>query len=300
MTSTDCHPFETSRKRRRGLCLGNAGAARRPRRARRQGADREARPQRPVPVRLGTALSRSAACAPAASTAASGTIMFAIDSRGGPRPVASLGSGAIGGAVDSDSAGCRFDPCLPNHPASRFAGCARSQGFGELAERQGIAVLTRRNRKVGQVRLLHSPPNSCVTSPTAEAMRSDRIQSEFKSPVTHHPASRCALRRMPSEALAEEGICPRSPIGRGPGLNPGKCGFDARRGYARVAQRQRQRLQTPLSGRSNRPSRTIWIAPFAKWSKASVLHTDSTEVRILDGAPNNATHVSRRSDGGGR
>jgi hypothetical protein len=24
-----------------------------------------------------------------------------------------------------------------------------------------------------------------VTSPTAEAMRSDRIQSEFKSPVTH-------------------------------------------------------------------------------------------------------------------
>jgi SEC-C motif-containing protein len=32
------------------------------------------------------------------------------------------------------------------------------QGFGELAERQGIAVLTRRDRKVGQVRLLHSPP----------------------------------------------------------------------------------------------------------------------------------------------
>ena len=26
----------------------------------------------------------------------------------------SLGSGAIGGAADSDSAGCRFDPCLPN------------------------------------------------------------------------------------------------------------------------------------------------------------------------------------------
>jgi hypothetical protein len=32
-----------------------------------------------------------------------------------------LGSGAIGGAADSDSAGCRFDPCLPNHPASRCA-----------------------------------------------------------------------------------------------------------------------------------------------------------------------------------
>ena len=30
--------------------------------------------------------------------------------------------------------------------------------FGELAERQGIAVLTRRDLRVGQVRLLHSPP----------------------------------------------------------------------------------------------------------------------------------------------
>ena len=29
---------------------------------------------------------------------------------------------------------------------------------GELAERQGIAVLTRRDLRVGQVRLLHSPP----------------------------------------------------------------------------------------------------------------------------------------------
>src|SRR5262249_52748983 len=31
--------------------------------------------------------------------------------------------------------------------------------FGELAERQGIAVLTRRDRKVAQVRSLHSPPS---------------------------------------------------------------------------------------------------------------------------------------------
>src|SRR3978361_1786979 len=30
--------------------------------------------------------------------------------------------------------------------------------YGELAERQGIAVLTRRDLRVGQVRLLHSPP----------------------------------------------------------------------------------------------------------------------------------------------
>jgi hypothetical protein len=125
-----------------------------------------------------------------------------------------------------------FDSCTLRHPASRCALKSAKPGLG--CDRT----------------------TARVTSPTAEAMRSDRIQSEFKSPVTHHPASRCALRRMPSEALAEEGICPRSPIGRGPGLNPGQCGFDARRGYARVAQRQRQRLQTPLSGRSNRPSRT--------------------------------------------
>jgi len=89
-TSTISRPFETSRKRRRGLCLGNAGAARRPRRARREGAEREARPQRPVPVRLGPAVSRSAACAPAASTAASGIITSAIRARpaqaAGPRP----------------------------------------------------------------------------------------------------------------------------------------------------------------------------------------------------------------------
>ena len=75
MTSINCRPFETSRKRRRGICLGNAGAARRPRRARRQGANRETRAQRPVPVRLRAAVSRNAACASAASTAASGTII---------------------------------------------------------------------------------------------------------------------------------------------------------------------------------------------------------------------------------
>ena len=149
----NCRPFETSHKRRRGLCFGNASAARRPRRARRQGADRETRAQRPVPVRLGTSVSKNAACAPAASTAANGTITCAIRAptthAAGPRPRCRLGSGAIGGAADSDSAGCRFDPCLPN----------QSTTAGELAERQGIAVLTRRDRKVRQVRLLHSPPS---------------------------------------------------------------------------------------------------------------------------------------------
>ena len=43
--STNSPPFETSRKRRRGLSFGNEGAARPPRRAWRQGTDREARAQ---------------------------------------------------------------------------------------------------------------------------------------------------------------------------------------------------------------------------------------------------------------
>src|SRR5689334_15053992 len=36
---------------------------------------------------------------------------------------------------------------------------------GELAERQGTAVLTRRDLRVGQVRLLHSPPIGCQLFP---------------------------------------------------------------------------------------------------------------------------------------
>jgi len=48
-------------KRRRGFQLRDAGQARRSRGARRQGADREARPQRPLPVRLAPPVSRPAA-----------------------------------------------------------------------------------------------------------------------------------------------------------------------------------------------------------------------------------------------
>ena len=74
-------------------------------------------------VWLGTPVSKSAAYAPAASTATSATITSAIS--------------------ESEVRGRTTESC---------------QGSGELAERQGIAVLTRRDRKVGQVRLLHSPP----------------------------------------------------------------------------------------------------------------------------------------------
>jgi hypothetical protein len=77
--STTSRAFEVTRKRRRGLSLGDPRQARRPRRARRQGADREARAQRPLPLRLRTQISRPAACAPAASPAANASTMCAIE-----------------------------------------------------------------------------------------------------------------------------------------------------------------------------------------------------------------------------
>ena len=83
MISTTCLAFEVTRKRRRGLSVRNARAPRRSHRPRRQGADRETRAQRPVPLRLRKKLSRHVACAPVASTAASGSITCAIEVCGG-------------------------------------------------------------------------------------------------------------------------------------------------------------------------------------------------------------------------
>src|SRR5580700_4275903 len=77
--STTCLAFEVTRKRRRGLSVRNTRAPRRSYRPRRQGADRETRAQRSVPVRLRQKLSKNVACAPVASTAASGSIMCAIE-----------------------------------------------------------------------------------------------------------------------------------------------------------------------------------------------------------------------------
>ena len=81
--STTCLAFEVTRKRRRGLSVRNARAPRRSHRPRRQGADRETRAQRSVPVRLRKKLSRNVACAPVASTAANASIMCAIEACNG-------------------------------------------------------------------------------------------------------------------------------------------------------------------------------------------------------------------------
>ena len=66
-------PFEPTGKRRSGIPVRDEGPAWAPGRPRRQGAGREARPERSLPLRLLEALSSVAACAWATSTVASGT-----------------------------------------------------------------------------------------------------------------------------------------------------------------------------------------------------------------------------------
>src|SRR5205085_11917988 len=80
--------------------------------------------------------------------------------------------------------------------ASEASGCAfdsrRGPHFGELAERQGIAVLTRRDRKVAQVRSLHSPPAFAPCGRQGSAS---------------HPRARRLSRR--SRKAKAEDACPR-------------------------------------------------------------------------------------------
>src|SRR5712691_2422958 len=139
--------------------------------------------------------SRRACCASSTSSRARGDTSRALSTRNGRRsrspasPLALLIS-AISPRSSTDRApsfylGTVRVRVLPRAPslqsqcvhvaqwtraeASEASGCAfesrRGRHFdndmstnGELAERQGTAVLTRRDLRVGQVRLLHSPP----------------------------------------------------------------------------------------------------------------------------------------------
>jgi hypothetical protein len=146
-------------------------------------------------VRFRTALSKNAACAPAASTAASATTMSAINQR------------TEGGRLTTDNRTSPYSVvCHPSSQPDEPSNLPRT--FGELAERQGIAVLTRRDRKVGQVRLLHSPPLCFprrsnlsgtnppavrASSPMAEAAASNPAQWAFKSPLAHQ--TDCSVRQ---------------------------------------------------------------------------------------------------------
>jgi hypothetical protein len=63
--------------------------------------------------------------------------------------------------------------------------------YGELAERQGIAMLTRRDLRVGQVRLLHSPLRACSWSFAIGAWPSRRPptrRSFTEAPALGRPA----------------------------------------------------------------------------------------------------------------
>jgi hypothetical protein len=59
-------------------------------------------------------------------------------------------------------------------------------------------------------------------------------------------------------------LCPRSPIGRGPALNAGKCRFEACRGYASVAQLAEAAASRAACCRFESCAAHQLIAPFAK------------------------------------
>lgn len=111
-------------------------------------------------------------------------------------------------------------PC-PRSSADRapgfYPGSARVQilpraPVGELAERQGIAVLTRRDRKVGQVRLLHSPPDHAgIAQRQSRGLpnRRSRVRSPLPAPLSSRlrlaeqdpgPSNRSTRVRIPQAA----------------------------------------------------------------------------------------------------
>jgi hypothetical protein len=96
---------------------------------------------------------------------------------------------------DADRASCcvlLFDivdiqnwPAAPSSAADRMRQHARKRAAAILSifiALEAFAVMHPPCKRENGVQLLAS---ARVTSPTAEAMRSDRIKSEFKSPVTH-------------------------------------------------------------------------------------------------------------------
>jgi hypothetical protein len=111
----------------------------------------------------------------------------------------------------SEASGCAFE--------SRRGLHHHMSKFGELAERQGTAVLTRRDLRVGQVRLLHSPP-----MPDAHVAQSDNVPDyesgrwRFESSRAHHFGHSL---RAPCSAACAEGLGyfveksqPRPPLAR--------------------------------------------------------------------------------------
>ena len=86
--------------------------------------------------------------------------------------------------------------------------------------------------------------------------------------------SEAVVARHGSSSLSERTNSPRSPIGRGPALNAGKCRFEACRGYALVAQLVEAAASRAACCRFESCAAHQIIAPFAKAAKASGLHPD--------------------------
>jgi hypothetical protein len=174
-----------------------------------------------------------------------------------------------GSAPGLEPGGRRFKSCRPDHfvPPKTRGGChatprlrrtaalsrPRASGGGGYASEMQVR---RGDRVVHGDKELSEKLGRNDLCPCGSGRRFQEMLPALRPPRRQRAE---LLRPRLAHATESTKFCPRSPIGRGPGLNPGQCGFDARRGYARVAQRQRQRLQTPLSGRSNRSSRTILL-----------------------------------------
>ena len=215
-------------------------------------------------------------------------------------------------APDYESGRCRFEscrvhqiqrvgepgrPCLPwkqeiggsNPPTltnelvasrqfgNRTSACpdCRLPNYGWLAERQGNAVLTRRDLRVGQVRLLHHPP--CGRSSMAEPLPSKqktRVRSSLPAPSSPRSSSGRGHRPFKSGNAGSNPARGSTPLplrlaGRAPGFELGGPWFEPKRGshfqHRGIAQSVERGFHTPRQPQVRsllpRPS----FAGLAKW-----------------------------------
>ena len=117
---------------------------------------------------------------------------------------------------------------------------------GGLAERQGTALLTRRDLRVGQVRLLHPPPIFATLrgcSSKAEPLASTQKMRVRFSPSAPPAFAKCCLRllaRIPAFQAGETGSIPvGSAIPPSPGSGPGFGGPANKTRRSAIARRRR-------------------------------------------------------------
>ena len=117
-------------------------------------------------------------------------------------------------------------PAPPQHKGAtstgsgplQWGGPERDAGFGGVSHDAGLAHRAeRRSRK-------------------SEVVCSSHATSTMLAVIAHSAEHLVGIEEAPGSKPGDGTNRPCSPIGRGPGLNPEKCGFDARRGYALVAQ----------------------------------------------------------------